>query len=70
MRPLYAIAYELYRKGQIQKAGIEYVHADSTAHARNQYCFQYPNRRTHKIIGVAPVVGYHVDDNHGELLHV
>ncbi len=65
MRPLYCIAYERYdRKGQLIKADFEYVHADSTAHARNQFCHSRPNRRRHKIVGVAPVIGYHaLDDN-------
>lgn len=71
MRPLYCIAYELYsRKGHLLKGDLEYVHADSVAHARNQFCYSNPNRRTHKVVGVAPVIGFYVDDKKGEVLSV
>ena len=71
MRPLYCIAYERYdKKGQIVKADFEYVHADSIPHARNQFCFSNPNRRTHRVVGVAPVIGYFVEDKKGDILSV
>lgn len=73
-KQLYAVAYERYRrckrKGvlRLASADIEYMHADSTAHARNQFCYSHPNRRTHRIVAVGPALGYFVQDNHGEKL--
>lgn len=40
-----------------------YLHAESRNHARIQYTVMEPNRRTHRIVDVAPVVGYFCDDN-------
>jgi hypothetical protein len=68
---LYAVAYELYnRKGQIVKADFEYLHADSVAHALNQFRLSHPNRRKHRIIGGSIVVGYHALDDNADLVSV
>lgn len=40
-----------------------YLHAEDRNHARVQYTVMEPNRRTHEIVEVAPVVGYFCDDN-------
>jgi len=67
---LYAVAVERYRRGSLVAAGIRYMHADSIAHAKNQYCYAHPNRRTHRVISVGPVIGYYVDDKDGKELSV
>lgn len=67
---LFAIASELFVKGRLDRAEIIYVHATDSVHARNQYCVMHPNRRTHRIVAVAPVIGYFVHDAHGEELSV
>jgi hypothetical protein len=54
----------------LAKPVMKYLHADSAAHARAQYCAAHPNRRTHQIIGVAPAIGYYVEDTKGEKLSV
>ena len=65
---LYAVAVErIDRRGNVHPA-IEYLKADSTPHARAQFCLSEPNRRTCRIVGVAPAIGYFVDDNHGDKL--
>lgn len=71
-KQLYAIAIERYRKIRgryvLLAARVEYLHADSISHARNQYCYSHPNRRTHRVVAVGPALGYFVEDNHGEVL--
>lgn len=73
-KQLYAVAYEKYRKDRkkgcyrLSSADIEYMHADSPAHARNQFCYSHPNRVTHRVVAVGPALGFFVEDNHGEKL--
>lgn len=67
---MYAVASEIFVKGQLARAEIIYLHAKDGAHARYQYCMMHPNRRSHRIVAVAPVIGYFVDDEHGEKLSV
>ena len=76
---LYAIAYErriiYFKNGQRRRKwvpGIEYLHAKDEGDARLQY-FQseLPGvMQETRIVGVAPVIGYHVEDNHGDKLSV
>lgn len=65
---LYAVAYEVYRRGVLVRGDIEYLHAEDTLHAGNQFKLAHPNRNTHHIVGVAPAIGFFVEDNHGEVL--
>lgn len=75
MRPLYAVAVERFRYNRRTKTGnwvpdIDYLHADSIPHARAQFCYREPNRRVSRIVGVAPVIGYYVEDKEGKILSV
>ena len=71
MRPLYAVAYELYnRKGDLIKGDIEYMHAEDAGHAKNQFCLSHPNRRTHKIIGSSLVIGFYALDDNADVISV
>ncbi len=59
---LYAIAYERQvSKTEIQ-ANIEYTHATCVAGARYVFMSDPANQRRVRIVGIAPVVGYHVLD--------
>jgi hypothetical protein len=71
-RNLFAVAVEITNPNtQSMKAHIVYLHAEDTTHAKNQYYVTHPNRRTHNVIGVAPVVGYFLEDGeHGKILSV
>jgi hypothetical protein len=68
---LWAIAYERHANGQVYTR-IEYSHAKNEIHARVQFFRQFKLRelRQIKLVGIAPVVGYHVHDDHGEKLSV
>lgn len=69
---LYAVAVERWQKRgrtyHLRATRIEYLHADSTIHARNQYCYSHPNRRTHRVVAVGPAMGYFVEDQDGKIL--
>jgi hypothetical protein len=71
MRQLYAIAAEIpvKRKGKVVSwaAEITHVHADDVVHARYIY-MQDAHHHSHRIVAVGPVVGYHVEDEHGDFL--
>lgn len=72
---LYAIALEkrvsYVKNGQRRRRWVpevEYLHAVDDADARLQY-FQSESPHVMqeiRIVGVAPVIGYHVNDNHGD----
>ena len=70
-KQLYAIAAEIpiKRKGKIVSwtAEITHVHAFDAANARWVY-LQDVHHRNHRIVAIGPVVGYHVEDEHGEVL--
>jgi hypothetical protein len=74
-KKLYAIAYE-YRLGRGRNrkwcADIDYLHATDAGDARLQYLNSEPPQvmREVRIVGIAPVLGYFVNDNHGEKLSV
>lgn len=69
-KPLWAVAVEYYKHGRLVRANIVYLHGTDAAHARGQYCLANPNRRTHKVVAVGPVIGYFVQDDHGDRLTV
>jgi hypothetical protein len=70
MRQLYAIAIEQCdARGQWRPGTIAYLHADSSAHARNQYARSRPPAGT-RIVAVGPVIAYHVLDKQGLVLSV
>lgn len=71
MKQLYAIAAEIPIKhnGKIVNwtAEITHVHAEDSLNARFIYQ-QDPYHRTHRIVAIGPAIGYHVEDEHGEVL--
>lgn len=68
---LYAIAYERHVNQEVYPC-IEYLHAFNARRARVQFMkgFNFNEIRVIKVVGVAPVVGFHVHDEHGEKLSV
>ena len=64
-KPLYAVAAEVFVRGQ-WVADIVHCHADDAGEARLIYCAQ--EQRTKRIVAIGTVVGYHVEDEHGEVL--
>lgn len=76
---LYCIAYE-YRVNLVSrrdhatihnwKADFLYLHATSDSDARGQFFSSQSPHLHMRIVGVAPVLGYFVDDEHGENLSV
>lgn len=71
-KQLFAVAVEIWNpRTKVLSPHIVYLHAEDTAHAGNQYKVTHPNRRTHRIVGVAPVVGYFLEDGEeGKILSV
>ncbi len=69
-RLLYAIAYEYRVKRGVWKPDIDYLHAvdDKDAHFAFFQSESPQVMRQVKVVGVAPVIGYFVDDKHGEQL--
>ncbi len=66
-KDLFAVAIErLDRNGQPCKANIFHIHAQDSSEALNHYRAIYPNRRTHRIVGAAPCIGYFAEDEHGD----
>ncbi len=76
---LYAICYEYQlpatqwrNRGDFRdwKTGIEYMHADSDGEVRIMFMnSQDPKfQRQCRIVGIAPAVGFHSADDHGEKL--
>lgn len=70
-KPLWCICYEEKVRG-VLKGHKVYVHADTEGEARLQYFYSEPPKklRQRNIVGVARVIGFFVDDNHGESLSV
>lgn len=65
-RPLYAIAFNIKRGRHWFPHPVEYVHAEDAATARNIAIRSFKEQID--IIAVAPAIGFHVADNHGERL--
>jgi len=66
-RTLYAVAYERVIQGRAS-AAIEYMHADDQLDAQRQFAAGHPE--PHHVAGIAPVVGYFVEDTKGSKLSV
>lgn len=68
---LYCVACNIFdrRIGKFVPS-LEYYHARDQADCRIKYTVQYPNRNTHIIIGIAPVIGWHLagKDTSGEVV--
>ena len=74
-KPLFAIAHETVdpKTRRVVKANITYANAPDARTAefgfRQAHGRQIAAKRL-RVVGTAPVVGYFVDDNHGEKLSV
>jgi hypothetical protein len=68
---LYAICYWHRVKGKMREEFL-YCHADDDGDARQQYLNSSECRGLYdlRIVAIAPVIGYHVKDEHGEKLSV
>ena len=69
---LYAIAYEYRVRVGVWKPDIIYLHAKDDGDARIQF-FQSESQvkwRHMRIVGIAPVIGFHVNDSKGDNLSV
>jgi hypothetical protein len=67
-RKLYCVAWEQW-DGKDWRPQLEYMHAIDAQNALLVFKSGHWNR-VHRVIGIAPVVGYHVHDTHGESLSV
>lgn len=67
-KPLYCIAFVDKRSG---KGELLYVHATDSGEARMQYMMSEQMKLRHlELVGVSPVIGFHVNDSKGEDLSV
>lgn len=68
---LYAVAVERWapRLNAWRPEEIVYVHGVDVANARFEYLRTNPDKGT-RIVALGPVIGYHVEDSHGEILSV
>ena len=64
--PLFAIAAE-HKVGDSLVPEIVHVHAADSAQAKF-FFLRDPANRNSRIVAIGPVVGYHVEDEHGEKL--
>jgi len=73
-KTLFAIAWERWsvQHRMWMPGDIEYLHAESDGHAKGLFHRMYPNRRTHRLVGVSIPVGMFADerDEQGKILHV
>ena len=67
---LYAIASErMIRRNGIVLWEPEVLHVHAVNDANAKFIFmQYPEHKNHRIVAIGPVIGYHIDDEHGEKL--
>lgn len=71
MNQLYAIACErVIKQGSTVTWVPEIVHVHALDSANAKFIFlQDPIHRKHyRIVAIGPVIGYHVEDEHGEIL--
>jgi len=71
-RKLYCIAYEYRIRPGVWGADMVYMHGDSAEDVRLQYFRANANQlaREMRIVAIAPVIGYFVEDKKGEALSV
>lgn len=65
---LYAVAAAHYAGKGFWKQQIHYLHAESVAHARGQFCLGYPNRKRVKIMEVGLAIGWEVNEKTGAII--
>jgi hypothetical protein len=66
-KKLWAVCAELLVGPGTWVPDIMYMHAHDKMSALAQYYISKPRGKRIKIVGVAPVVGYFVDDNNGDV---
>lgn len=66
-KKLWAVCAELLVRPKVWVPDIMYMHAHDKASALAQYYISKPKAKKIKIVGVAPVVGYFVDEKTGEI---
>lgn len=67
---LYAIAVEIFVKGELTAAKMSYVHAYNEQDARVRFRHAYPNANKYRIVAIAKPIGYWANDSSGENLSV
>lgn len=77
-KPLFAVAIEVAQPRKTKRglryvweADIRYLHAEDAGEARMMFtaAHTYPLvHRLMRIVGIAPAIGFHVHDDHGEVL--
>ncbi len=65
---LYAVAIEKTDGRGNVEAKIFHIHATDANEALVHYQVVYPNRRTHRIVGAAPCIGYFVENREGTIV--
>jgi hypothetical protein len=65
-KPLFAVAFNILRRGHWRPHPVEYVHAADAATAKNLVIRGFQERID--IIAVGPAIGFFVEDNHGKIL--
>lgn len=70
-RILFCVAWE-YTRGGRTSTGFEYMHADSAGEARAIFLggLKFREARRTLVVGVAPVIGFFSQDDHGDRLTV
>jgi len=66
-KQLWAVCAELLVRPKVWVPDIMYMHAHDKASALAQYYISKPKAKRVKIVAVAPVVGYHVNEETGEI---
>ena len=64
---LYSIAWEKYENGKILPQ-LDYTHATDAGDAWKQFYGSIGALHCRKIVAIAPAVGFHVHDSHGDKL--
>lgn len=67
MKKLFAIACERVVNGTVIPE-IVHTHALDAANAKFIFLQDPVHRKNYRIVAVGPVIGYHVEDEHGERL--
>jgi hypothetical protein len=76
---LYCISYNELNKARyiknkqiVWELKFHYLHATDMQNARYEFIMSRPNKSIQgfDIVGIAPVIGYHVEDNKGDKLSV
>jgi len=70
-KPLHAVAIEriTVKSGKVVvNPEIEYLHATDVNEARILYTAGNPDRKKTRIVGIARVIGYHAEDDNGDVV--